>query len=168
LLQLVLVAAIASTISSVIGPIMKNRKGFNKIYIYRIYDVLAPAAVLIMCILELVIMKRYSLDYSAWFIIIKPVSYWFITIIIIALGWGLVYHVISQYLRRKISRNKVNEDDLLNAMKIVKELQKKVEDQREIGKYGEQRETRRETRNDTRTDSRFNEEAARDGKGISN
>jgi predicted Holliday junction resolvase-like endonuclease len=72
---------------------------------------------------------------SAWFVIIKPTSHWFIMIIIVGLGWGLVCNVLSQYLRKGISE--LSQDDLLNAMKIVKELQKKVEDQRVISKHGE-------------------------------
>lgn len=133
LLKLVLVAAIASTISSVMGAVMKKipNEWIQRIHKYRLYDVLAAVLVLGIGIYEL---GQYSFEYSPWFIVI----------IFVGLAWGLLCHVIFQYHKmqkegqgRKIpllaSLYDVNKEDELKARKIMNELEelKKAEELRE-------------------------------------
>jgi hypothetical protein len=102
LLKLVLVAAIAFTISSLIGyrivnyrtvtKSMNSKKWINIIHTYHIYDVLAIAFVLVMVFEECVITNRYSLEFPD--LVIYPI------IIILGLGWGLLSRIIFQYKRK--------------------------------------------------------------------
>lgn len=134
LLKLVLVAAIASTISSVIGYRIVKMAGDSKerlrntIQEYYLYDLLPVVMVLVIIIHECVLTNPYSLEISRDFV--------YPMIIIIGSGWGLVYRVLSA-LAKNQAKNKepesiqkiseqYNEDDLRSAMKIVKELQKIV------------------------------------------
>jgi membrane protein YqaA with SNARE-associated domain len=109
LLKLVLVAAIAFTISSLIGyriAIVADKKSdkeskkdsknsntkfkklINIVYTYHVYDVLAIAFVLVMVFEECIISNRYSLNYLE--LVIYPI------IIILGLGWGLLSQLIYE------------------------------------------------------------------------
>ena len=118
LLKLVLVAAIASTISCVVvGARMavtierqqadknkrivtiesKKHKWINRIQKYSLYDLVALVFVSVIILKETVITNLYSLEYP--YLVIYPV------IIIVGLGWGLLsqivyYQIIYRYQRR--------------------------------------------------------------------
>ncbi|MFY9795861.1 MAG: hypothetical protein WAK17_16210 [Candidatus Nitrosopolaris sp.] len=98
-MKLVLVAAIASTISSVIGyriaKVASNSKEgwVNRIRDYNLCDVLAVVLVLVIIVRECVIMNPYFLEIPRDFV--YPI------IIIVGLGWGLLIQIIHQYRERK-------------------------------------------------------------------
>ena len=134
LLKLVLVAAIASTISSVIGfriIAMKsnsNEGWINRVQGYNLYDVLAVVFVSAIIIHECIISNFYHLESTDYFI--YPI------IIIVGLGWGLFCHVIFQYHkmqkeRRKRKILKVVSDPYLSKA-IENMLWKKVDELREM------------------------------------
>lgn len=88
LLNLVLVAAIASTISSVIGSHIERMKDkpewVSRIYQYSIHDALAVAFVLI----TIVWTRPHSIEFLGLVIIV---------VVVIGLGYGLIYQIIFQY-----------------------------------------------------------------------
>ncbi len=93
LLKLVLVSAIAFTISSLVGyriakaaRSVESKKWINIIHTYHIYDVLAIVFVSVMLFEECVTTNRYSLEYQD--LVIYPI------IIILGLGWGLLCQLI--------------------------------------------------------------------------
>ena len=97
LLSLVSAEAIAFTISSVIGyridkVAMKNesKKWINRIYNYRVYDVLAVIAV------------SYALLYKTMVVGEVPVP--LAVVVIIGLGWGLIFNTIFQYHKMQTRR----------------------------------------------------------------
>ena len=106
LLKLVFVAAIASTIGSVVGYRMaitierqqadknkrivtiesKKDKWINRIQKYSLYDLVALVFVSVIILKETVITNLYSLEYP--YLVIYPV------IIIVGLGWGLLSQIV--------------------------------------------------------------------------
>jgi hypothetical protein len=129
LLKLVLFAAIASTIGSVMGAAMKkiSNKWAEKIHTYRLYDVLAAALVLVISVSDLAIARQYTLENSQ--------VVFFIGITFVGLMWGLLSRVIYYQIGRRKTKRKKEEKPVskeeVRRVSIIAELAREEKQRQE-------------------------------------